>query len=136
MRVKIIICAILSIIAYCIFVQFSPDYHTKESKTTSLIKQLEIALTVYYDKYNSFPPNNNNCEIYKTLRESDCIAGEPSAYSDKKGNYLDGWGKPFVFNYDATNNTIKITSLGPNKKNDNGSKDDIVFLFKNDKKHN
>ena len=104
------------------------------NKARAQIAAMDSALSMYEQDIGEYPKTDNKGMIealtdnpsdgsdwygpYIELKEEDF---------DKDGNYIDPWGTPYKYVYPGEHNKLKydLYSFGPNRQDDNGSKDDV-----------
>ncbi len=98
------------------------------------IAAIDSALSMYEQDMGDYPQGDNKAMI-KALTENE--SNDANWYGpyielkedsfDENGNYIDPWGVPYKYVYPGQHNKSKYDfySFGPDRKDDNGGKDDV-----------
>lgn len=117
-------------------------------QTRIQMKGLEMAVRMYWAKYHKIPQGsvsnilavlsaenrdsqNPDRMIFMKLRKPEYRFGRivKPGDIDESWNYLDGWNRPMMLEVHPETHSMRIRSLGPNGKDENGGGDDIEMLI-------
>ena len=104
--------------------------------TKAVLVDVKRGMLAYYDVYDCFP-NGANSNVMKILAGGDIEGQNPKRltflqFTDRKRyndkfEVVDWWGSPIAFKSSADSNLV-IYSLGKNRIDDGGGRDDIPFV--------
>ena len=122
----------LAILACLYSVIYQPDRQdplaAKLAKAKGDTQSLKLAIRMYHEEYNTFPPAQETAEMLKALAGDNPQAIHfiefPSEVVEGGFAFRDPWGAIYSFTT-LDDNRIKIWSIGPNGKDENGAGDDI-----------
>ena len=107
---------------------------TPFTRTNRRLMALSTALRSYWLEYEQFPKGDLR-DLLAVLQAKNTDGQNPrkvlffefqSRDFDKDGNFVDGWGHPFLLTANGDRSKITVKSLGENGVDDQGKPDDIV----------
>jgi type II secretory pathway pseudopilin PulG len=106
--------------------------HLRQRKARDDVRVLDLALNGYVYE-NAQAPEGTPAEM-AALLQGKSIRGQNTKHLDyveadlsevnDRGEFIDPWGTPYRMS--VTNRQARVYSCGPNRKDENGSGDDIV----------
>ncbi len=105
---------------------------TKTIRTEQLLSDLAFAIQMAVFEHKTLPPQNTESmtewleeksDWFKLVREN-----RPYMLDSSTGAMVDAWGIPIYLRVDGVN-SHSLISFGPNRKDNNGKRDDMVYEF-------
>ncbi len=134
MELLVVITIIMMLAGFVMGANQAARRRASVNKARTEIAAMDSALSMYEQDMGEYPQGKNK-DMVKALMENS--SGDSNWYGpyielkeddlDSDGNYIDPWGNPYVYVYPGEHNKLKYDfySLGPNRKDDNGAKDDV-----------
>ncbi|QDU37746.1 Type II secretion system protein G precursor [Maioricimonas rarisocia] len=123
----LIVLAIIGVIAAMVVPRLLGQQKQANIKATQAsIHGLEQALKLYAVDHDASFPDGNQEALQQLIAPTDRNGKAMEPYLEKLP--LDAWGEPFYYEYPNSKSSVDkpaIWSSGPDRKNDNGSGDDI-----------
>ncbi|MFG0335104.1 MAG: type II secretion system major pseudopilin GspG, partial [Maioricimonas sp. JB049] len=123
----LIVLAIIGVIAAMVVPRLLGQQKQANIKATrASIHGLEQALKLYAVDHDASFPSGNQEALQQLIAPTDRNGKSMEPYLEKLP--LDAWGEPFYYEYPNSKSSVDkpaIWSSGPDRKNDNGSGDDI-----------
>lgn len=111
---------------------FIDDAHassTKQGWAHAYIRFIAKGLDRFHKDTGRWPSTEEGLDVL--IRNGSNIQGWQGPYINRDKIPIDRWGHPFVYRFPATSaqRTYDLYSIGPNGRDDGGSKDDIIDLY-------
>lgn len=98
-------------------------FQSAQSNALSETKFLESMISIYYSDHEGLYPQGSNSDIFMELRKYGLVTDKDGKFNPQE-EMLDPWGNPYQFVIPKSGRH-GVYSFGPDKKDENGSGDDI-----------